>query len=141
MNQQAILAPVFIQVALTFALLFTLGPARVAAVRRGEVKIQDIALGQNAWPDHITQIGNSFANQFQLPVLFYVLVALALVTSKVDAVLTWGAWAFVVSRVAHAAVHITTNRITQRFNAFAVGAFVLAAMWLWLAARTLGVLP
>ena len=71
-----LLLPVFIQVALTFALLFRLGPARVAAVRRGEVKLKDIALGQNAWPDHITQLSRSFQNQFELPVLLYVLVGL-----------------------------------------------------------------
>ena len=132
------LAPVFAQVALTFALLFTLGPARVAAVQRGEVKVRDIVLGQSAWPDRITQIGNSFDNQFQVPVLFYVLVALALVTGKVDSILTWGAWAFVASRVVHALVHVTTNAITQRFNAYLTGVLVLAAMWIWFAARILG---
>jgi hypothetical protein len=38
MSLQAVLFPVFVQVALTFALLFWLGPSRVAAVRRGEVR-------------------------------------------------------------------------------------------------------
>ena len=135
MNPHAILLPVFVQVALTFALLLTLGPARVAAVKRGEVEIKDIALGQSAWPDRITQIGNNFNSQFQVPVLFYALVVLALVTAKVDLVLIAGAWAFVASRLLHALVHVTTNRIAHRFNAFAIGVFVLAAMWIWFGAR------
>jgi hypothetical protein len=46
-----LLGPVFIQVALTFGLLYWLGPARVGAVKRGEVKVRDIALGQKVWPD------------------------------------------------------------------------------------------
>ena len=45
-----ILLPVFVQVALTFALLFWMASARTRAVRRGETKIRDIALGQPAWP-------------------------------------------------------------------------------------------
>ena len=135
--KQAILIPVFVQVALTFVLLFTLGPARVAAVRSGEVKMKDVALGQMAWPDRITQISNSFDNQFQLPVLFYALVGMALATDRVDAVLVWGAWAFVASRIVHALVHVTTNRIGQRFNAYLVGAVVLVAMWGWLCWRVL----
>ena len=132
-----ILAPVFVQVALTFALLFTLGPARVAAIKRGEVKLKDIALGQKAWPARITQISNSFDSQFQIPVLFYALIALALITGKADMILTWGAWVFVASRLVHALVHVTSNAIGQRFNAFTVGVFTLAAMWVWFAARTL----
>lgn len=137
MNEQAILIPVFAQVALTFTLLFTLGPARVAAVKRGEVKLADIVLGQNAWPDRITQLSNSFNNQFQLPVLFYVLVALALVTAKVDILLIAGAWLFVASRAVHAAVHVTTNRIGNRFNSYVVGVAVLAAMWVRFAVHVL----
>lgn len=138
MSHQAILAPLFVQAALTFVLLFTLGPARVGAVRRGEVRVRDIALGQSAWPERITQLSRNFDNQFQLPVLFYTLVGLAIVTAKVDAALVGSAWAFVASRAVHSFVHVTSNAIALRFRAFVVGAVVLAAMWIWLAARVLG---
>lgn len=137
MSHQAILAPLFVQVAMTFVLLFTLGPVRVGAVRRGEVKVRDIALGQSAWPDRITQLARSHDNQYQLPVLFYVLVGLAIATAKVDGVLVWGAWVFVGSRILHAVIHTTTNFIMHRFYAFVAGALVLAAMWTWFAVRTL----
>jgi len=138
MSHQAILAPLFVQVALTFVLLFTLGPVRVRAVRRGEVKVRDIALGQSAWPARITQIGRSFDNQFQLPVLFYALVAVAIITAKVDMALVAGAWTFVGLRLLHALIHTTSNTLVNRFYAFVAGAFVLAAMWIWLAMRVLG---
>jgi hypothetical protein len=132
-----LLLAVFPQVALTFGLLFWLGPARVAAVRRGEVRIKDIALGQSAWPDRITQISRSFQNQFELPVLFYVLVGLVLVTHKADVWLAAGAWLFVLSRLLHAFVHVTSNSIQMRFQAYVVGAGVLVLMWLWLALRVM----
>lgn len=138
MSRLDILAPLFVQVALTFVLLFTLGPVRVRAVRRGEVKVRDIALGQSAWPARITQIGRSFENQFQLPVLFYTLVVIAIVTAKIDMPLVAGAWIFVALRLVHALIHTTSNTLVWRFYAFVAGAFVLAAMWIWLAVRVFG---
>lgn len=132
-----LLIPVLIQVGLTFALLFRLGPARAAALRRGEVKLEDVALGQSAWPDRITQISNAYANQFELPVLFYLLAVLALVTQKLDMWLVAGAWLFVLSRIAHAAVYVTSNDVPLRFRAFVTGTSVLATMWIWLASRLL----
>ena len=65
MSIPAILAPVFAQVALTFALLFWMGHVRFAAVRAGEVKVKDVALGQRAWPDRVQQVANAFHNQFE----------------------------------------------------------------------------
>ena len=135
-QQQLLLIPVFVQVALTFGLLFRLGPARVGALKRGEVKLSDIALG-GTWPDRITQIANAYNHQFELPVLFYVLVGLALVTDKVDIALVAGAWLFVASRLLHAQVYVTTNHVPSRFRAFVIGVFVLVAMWIWLAFRVL----
>ncbi len=134
---QLLLIPVFVQVGLTFVLLFWLGPARVGALRRGEVKLKDIALGQNAWPDHITQIANTHNNQYQLPVLFYVVVLTALVLSKADMPLVTGAWLFVGSRIVHAWVYVTNNHVPSRFRAYVVGAFTLVAMWCWLALRVI----
>src|SRR5262245_47594309 len=114
-----LLVPVFVQVALTFALLFCLGPARVGAMRRGEVKMRDIELGQGACPDRFHQIANSYANQFELPVLFYGLVLLALQTRKVDLWLLGGAWIFAASRLVHAYIYVTSNHVPRRFQAFA----------------------
>jgi hypothetical protein len=132
MNQTAmLLLPVCIQVGLTFALLFWTGRARVGAVKRGEVRLKDMALGQQVWPAKITQIANAYANQFQLPVLFYLLVVLVLVVQKVDVALVGAAWIFVGSRLVHAYVHVTTNNVPARFRAFAFGVLVLAAAWLW----------
>jgi hypothetical protein len=132
---QAVLLPVFVQVALTFVLMFWMGGARVSAISRGEVKIRDIALGQSAWPERETQIANCFHNQFQLPMLFYVLVALALFTRKADLVLVVLSWLFVLLRGAHAWIHVTSNHVPNRFRWFLAGAVVLLLMWTIFAVR------
>jgi hypothetical protein len=135
MTVQAILAPLFVLVALTFALLIWMGALRVAAARRGEVHVRDTALGQPNWPPRVQQISNCFDNQFQLPMLFYVLTILALFLRKADLLFVVMAWIFVLLRVVHAAIHVTSNRVGYRFQAFAAGAVVLLLMWIIFAVR------
>ncbi|MDQ0468431.1 MAPEG family protein [Labrys wisconsinensis] len=129
MSVQAVLLPVFAQVALTFALLIRLGLMRTGLVRSGAVKVRDIVLGQKAWPERATQTGNCFDNQFQIPVLFYVLTALALITRKADLLFVVLAWVFVMTRLVHAGIHTGSNRLSQRFYAYAAGVAVLLLMW------------
>ena len=120
---------------LTLALMFWMGFLRVRATRRREVRVKDIALGQPAWPPEIVKIERAFHNQFELPVLFYVLVALLLATHSGDYLLNVLSWLFVASRYAHAYVHTTSNIVARRFALFAVGAIVLAAMWVIFAVK------
>jgi hypothetical protein len=137
MTVAAILAPVFVQVALTFVLLFWMCTARTEAVRRGDARIRDTALGDPNWPPKVRQVSNCYDNQFQLPLLFYVLVTLAYVLRKADYVFVISEWIFVVSRLVHAYIHTTSNLVPRRFLAFLVGAVVLLLMWALFAARVL----
>ena len=129
MSISAVILPVLIQVGLTFLLLLWLGRSRVGHLRSGEVRVKDIALGERNWPTRILQIQNSYHNQFELPVLFYVLVLLALITRKADMLFVVMSWMFVTSRLVHAAIHTTSNKVSLRFMAFVVGVLILAAMW------------
>ena len=137
MSIQAVLLPLFVEVALTFVLLFWTGSARVAAVRRGDVHPRDVALREPSWPKQETQIANAYQNQLELPVLFYVLTILAIVTRHADLVFVVLAWVFVVLRLVHVYIHLTSNHLRRRFAAFAAGTVVLALMWGIFIARTL----
>ena len=130
MSVTAVLLPLFVHVLLVFVLLVRLGTLRVPLVRSRVVKPGDIALGQKAWPEAALKAGNAFDNQFQLPVLFYVLTALALVTRQADLLFVVLAWLFVVSRIVHAAIHSGGNHIVRRFQAYFFGFVVLAVMWI-----------
>ncbi|HKZ97522.1 MAG TPA: MAPEG family protein [Hyphomicrobiaceae bacterium] len=128
-----ILHPVFVQVALTFYLQFWMGRERLGALARGEVKTPDIALGERAWPTRSTQIANAFHNQLELPILFYLLAAFALVTNQVDTPLILLAWVFVGLRLWHAWIHTTHNTVRHRFSVFLAGTMVLLVMWIYFA--------
>jgi len=129
MSIQSILLPLLVLVVLTFALGFWTGGARFAAVRRGDVRPRDVALRQPNWPKRETQIANAYHNQLELPVLFYVLTILAIVTRHADFLFVVLAWLFVLLRLAHVYIHLTSNHLGRRFAAFVAGAVVLAVMW------------
>jgi hypothetical protein len=137
MSVQMVLLPVFVLVGLTFALLLWMATARIRALTGKEIRIKDIALGQPNWPERATQVGNSFSNQFELPVLFYILIALALPLRRADLVIVLLSWVFVVTRFAHAGIFVTSNNVQQRSLAWFAGVLVLLAMWLYFALKLL----
>jgi hypothetical protein len=137
MSVQAVLLPVFVLVGLTFGLLLWMAGARREALVGGEAKIKDIALGQPNWPARATQIGNCFSNQFEMPLLFYVLIALALPLRHADLVIVMLSWVFVVTRFAHAGIFVTSNDLRRRSLVWFAGVLVLFAMWLYFALKIL----
>jgi len=137
MSVQSVLLPVFVMIGLTFALLIGMVGARRSALVSRETKIRDIALGQPNWPVHATQIGNCYRNQFELPVLFYVLIAIALPIRHADLIIVVLSWVFVISRLIHAGVFVSSNNLGRRSMAWLVGALVLLVMWVYFALRIL----
>jgi len=137
MSVQMVLLPVFVLIGLTFALLIWMATARRNALVSRETKIKDIALGQQNWPVGATQIGNCFKNQFELPILFYVLIAIALPLRHADNVIVILSWVFVVTRLVHAGIFVTSNDLNRRSLAWFAGVFVLLAMWIYFALRIL----
>ena len=130
-----VLLPVFVQVGLTFALLIAMVMSRRTALVSRETKIRDIALGQPNWPVRATQIGNCYRNQFELPVLFYALIALALPLRHADLVIVVMSWIFVILRLVHAGVFVTSNDLGRRSTAWILGGLVLLVMWLYFALK------
>ena len=92
---------------------------------------------QTPWPDRAQQIGNCFQNQFEIPVLFYVLVALAILTKKADLVFVVMEWLFVATRIAHAYVFTTSNYVPLRGQFLLLGIIILFLMWAIFAIRIL----
>jgi hypothetical protein len=137
MSVQMVLLPVFVLVGLAFFLLLWMAGARRGALVGGETKIRDIALGQPNWPQRATQIGNCYRNQFEVPVLFYILIAIALPLHKADLVIVLLSWVFVVTRFAHAGIFVTSNDLNRRSLAWFAGVLVLFAMWLYFALKML----
>jgi hypothetical protein len=132
-----VLLPVFVQVFLTFALLMGMAMSRGRALSSGQTKFKDVALRQASWPAHAAQLGDCFANQFEVPVLFYVLIALALPLRHADLIIVMLSWVFVVTRFVHAGIFVTSNDVRTRSLAWFAGVIVVFVMWLYFALKIL----
>jgi hypothetical protein len=141
MSIQAILLPLFVEVILTFVLLLWLGVLRRNDISGGATRLSQIALREPNWPTPTLQVAYSFSNQFELPVLFYVLTILEIMTRHADFIFVVLAWSFVVMRLAQAYVHTTNNLVLRRGSFYMVGAVVLMAMWIIFMVRILLGLP
>jgi len=141
MSIQTVLFPLFVQVVLTFVLGLWFSALRVDAIRGGRVHPRDIALREPNWPTRVTQVGNAYHNELELPLLFYVLTILSIITRHADLLFVLLAWVFVVLRLARAYIHVTDNRVSRRGMVFLAGAIVLAVMWAVFIVRILLGLP
>ena len=132
MNQIAILYPVFVQVLIVMTVACMMAVARARAIKsmdrqRGN---PDLARGKAVWPEDAAKRAANYSNQFELPVLFYAVVAFALIAKGADLIMVILAWVFVLTRIVHAAIHIGPNKVRLRSPAFALGFLVLAIMWI-----------
>lgn len=129
MSLQAVLLPLFVEVILTFVLGGWMASVRTRDMTSGGVRAADIALREPNWSRSTLQVANSFSNQFELPVLFYVLTILAYVTHKAGVAFVILAWIFVIFRLLHAYVHTTSNVVRVRGSLYGIAAFALILNW------------
>jgi hypothetical protein len=141
MSVRFVLLPLFVEVLLTFGVMFGMMYFRTSTLRRGETRLQDISLREPNWPKRATQFGYAFANQFELPVLFYVLTILVIITRHADLLFVLLAWIFVLMRVLQAVVHVTNNNVRMRGAYYGVGALILFIMWIIYIVRIILALP
>ena len=123
---------VFLQVALTFLALVRMGKSRVASHVAKEVTYGDIALDTRNYPDGVRKVSNNVSNQFETPVLFYAVVAIAAATESANWPVAIGTMIFVASRYVHHMIHVGSNHVRKRFNAFFVGLIGLLIAWIGL---------
>lgn len=140
MSSQLLVLPLIAQIFLTLALYVTLNVQKSRAVKAGEVDEARRALHEDAWPDYVQQINNSIRSQFEVPVLFYVIVLAFLVLNSVDLLTLALCWAFIASRVVHALVHTRSNYVPTRRKAFVAGivCIMVLAVKLLLVAHGIG---
>jgi hypothetical protein len=130
LDARLIVWAIVVQAVLTLVLTFWMAIARGLDFKAG-LDPQSVALREPKWSPYTVKISNAFANQFELPILFYVVAILFLIAVRADVVAAVLAWAFVICRIIHALVHTTSNVVRVRGPIFGLSAFALTAMWIW----------
>lgn len=128
MDPKHILLPVLVQILITIAGFMLLGVRKAKALKAGGVDSSKTALDNDAWPDYVLMVSNNIRNQFQVPVLFYVLCFMFYALNAVTTTVLYMAWAFVISRIIHAYIHMSTNYVPARFRVFTIGFVIMTLM-------------
>ncbi len=123
----------FAMVVLTFVIGSLAFYARVQSVRTRQVSPKYYRLMQEAdLPELVIKTTRSLSNQFEIPVLFYVVATLYVALGLSSNFALICAWGFVVLRVIHAVIHISYNHLLHRMSVFWLSNFVLLALWIHL---------
>lgn len=128
----AIFWPMIAQTLLIFVVYVVVSNRRVGAVRRGDAKASDYRV-PTVEPQASATAIRSLANQFELPVLFYVVCLSLYVTNGANYIAVALAWIFVLARVVHAFIHLTSNELRLRRPIFVIGFAIVVGLWIWLA--------
>jgi len=119
-----------LMVLLTCIVGFITVKARFASVKNGQIKAKYFKLmaGQEV-PEFITTSTRNFNNQFEIPMLFYVVCTLyiSLNIDSLFAVIL--AWLFVVLRFVHTYIHLTYNHVIHRMLVFVAAFLCVIALW------------
>jgi len=125
----ALIGPMLMQAALMIVVSFWLAWARVGSILRGKLDAKEIAR-TGVWPrGWIRNAGDNYSNQYEAPILFFVLCFILIQLESVTSLAVLGAWGFVGSRYVHALIHLTKNVIPLRFLAFLVGIIMLCLLF------------
>ncbi len=134
----AVFHPAFALAALTFLVWCRLYVVRIGQMRRERIHPQAVATSAQAAAKLTdSRAADNFRNLFELPVLFYMALAIAALTDSATPAAMSLAWAFVALRVAHSVIHCGYNKVMHRFMVYMAGATVLWLLWAYLAFQLL----
>jgi hypothetical protein len=139
MNQNFIFFPCLGMLVLTIFVLLRMFFSRLSAVKSGEVDIRFFKTYDfKTNTSHLmTQASRNFSNLFEVPTLFYMICAFALITRNVDGLMYGAAWLYTGLRSIHSIIHLTHNKIGPRMSVYALSWLVLVFMSVLLAYRIL----
>lgn len=129
MARHLIYWPVLAQVLIPILVLIINGKRKKDDVATGQFDREKAAMDNEAWSKPVVLTSKNLANQFQFPVVFYVLCVVLASIDAVSAITLSVAWVFVVSRYVHAYVHINTNYVPIRLRAFIFGVLALLVLF------------
>lgn len=122
--------PILALLILVFAIFLVTLVLRVKAVQAKTILVYDMfQLNKSNFPNNIQLLGNSYDNQFQMPLLFIC----ALFFTEIDTLDAryWQitAWIFVGARYWHCFEHLIAKNLLRRTLAFVISTVTLFVYW------------
>jgi hypothetical protein len=105
--------------------------ARYKAVKEGSLSIAYFKYNRGGkQPEYLLKISHHFQNLLETPQLFYLGSIVILLLEKSDLLYLGLAWCYLVSRIIHSWIHLGSNNVLHRKNAFLTGYFLIFVFWI-----------
>ena len=130
MDRMLIVYPAFAMILLTFfsyVIMILIGKKYTA---KKEIKYRQFKLYTGVLPDEFEQSRQHLKNQFELPIIFYLLVALLYSSNNLQYIDIILVWLFVFSRYVHSFIRFKNNYLPYRATVFTLGFVILLAGWI-----------
>jgi len=136
----SILWPTFAMVVLIHVVWFVMYVQRFALMKRKPPRPEDFATMDDGrrYFAPVEMPAANFTNLFEVPVLFFALVPLLLMTHHANHIQVALAWLYVLLRALHSVVQIVIRRVPLRFLVYVLSCAVLSAMWIGFAVDIAG---
>lgn len=122
----SLIYPLFAMLALHFIVLTYMFAIRVREMKANKIHPEKLRLRTNTSIElKNSSAADNFMNLFEMPVVFYVIILLAIALNKFTSITLFLAWGFVFLRYSHSFIHCTYNKVMDRFKAFALSNFIL----------------
>ncbi len=79
------------------------------------------------------RVSANLSNQFEWPILFYVVCLLQLMNAEWNMLQLWLAWIFIMGRIVHSMVQIFTDNVRLRGMVFTINFLAVLVMWVLIA--------
>ena len=136
MGVHAILAPAAVLVLWTLLMLIWTGATRFPAIAKSGLDLSKRPPGGRGQdldailPPSVNWKSHNHTHLHEQPTLFYAVALTLAVMGQGDGLNAIIAWAYVVLRIAHSLVQVTSNRVVVRFALFALGTLPLIMLTL-----------
>ncbi|MCC9660545.1 MAPEG family protein [Pseudoalteromonas sp. MB41] len=131
-----LIVAMFTQVLLTFIIMFIMGKRRFRAAKQKTIEMKDfLTMELEKAGSDVRVADRNFINQFEMPVLFFIACLTALQLNAVGYMFVALAWGYVLLRVVHSYIHLTSNTLKVRYYSFVISSLVMLSMWVVILTR------
>ena len=137
MDNTLILYPLLPVVFMNFFVIFHMRYVIEKAIKKREVRYSWFRVYEGSAPEYMLAARHHYKNYFELPILFYLFCIILYVINDVRDLDLWIAWLFVVFKLIHSYIRLTSNYVPNRAYTFYICMLLLLGGWIYLAIRIL----
>ena len=125
---------------LVFITLFTMVKMRLILekyLKNKKIKFSYLKVYKNDVPEDLDQARQHYKNQFEVPVLFYLLISLIYAQNSVNIYHLTFTWLFIFFRCLHCYIRVSTNYVPHRAKFFVLSLLMLLCGWVYFVLNSL----